>query len=172
MAILPIITYPNPILKKIAKPVTEFNEELETLVSDMAETMYDAPGVGLAAPQVGASLQLAVVNIAKEDEKNKVLVLINPKIVKGEGEEADEEGCLSVLEYTAKVKRHTKIWVEAQDIKGDEIAFEAEDFFARVIQHELDHLEGILFIDRISSLKRSLYKKKIKKILKKKKEES
>ncbi len=173
MAILPILTYPGPVLKQIAKPVTQFDEALATLVRDMTDTMYDAPGVGLAAPQIGVSLQLAIVDVSREDdEKKRVLVLANPRIVKAEGEEAGEEGCLSVIDYSSKVKRYTKIWVEAQDIKGEKISFAAEEFFARVIQHELDHLGGNLFIDRISGLKRSLYKKKLKKILKKQKEES
>ena len=165
MALRKIVTYPLPVLKQKAKPVTEFGEELEKLVADMAETMYDAPGVGLAAPQIGVPLQLAVIDITPKDEANHLIVLVNPKIIKGEGEQTDEEGCLSVEEYSSKVTRFQKIWVEAQDIKGKPMEFEAEGFYARVIQHELDHLNGKLFIDRISSLKRSLYKKKIKKQL-------
>lgn len=166
-----IVAYPFPILKEQAKPVTEFGKDLEELVADMAETMYAAPGVGLAAPQIGIPLQLAVIDITRRDEERQLIVLVNPKIVRAEGEETDEEGCLSVREYSAKVTRYTKIWVEAQDIKGNPLNFEAEDFFARVIQHELDHLHGTLFIDRISSLKRTLYKKKLRKILETEKEE-
>lgn len=166
MALQKIVTYPFPVLKEKARPVTRFDEGLKKLVADMAETMYDAPGVGLAAPQIGIPLQLAVIDITPRDEENELIVLVNPKIVKGEGEQTDEEGCLSVVEYSSKVKRFQKVWVEAQDIEGNPVSFEAEDFYARVIQHELDHLDGKLFIDRISSLKRTLYKKKRKKQLK------
>lgn len=166
MALREIVTYPFPVLKTTAKPVTDFGEELKTLVADMAETMYAAPGVGLAAPQINISLQLCVIDISRKDEPKDLIVLANPKIIKGEGEEVDEEGCLSVREYSSKVPRYTKIWVEAQDINGQPLSFEAEDYYARVIQHELDHLNGTLFIDRISSLKRTLYKKKLKKMLK------
>ncbi|MDH3393649.1 MAG: peptide deformylase, partial [Desulfobulbaceae bacterium] len=135
-------------------------------VADMAETMYDAPGVGLAANQIGVTRQIVVIDITgSEAEEKNLIVLINPKIVKGEGEAIEEEGCLSVVDFNAKVKRFTKIWVEAQDIEGNPMAFEAEDFYARAIQHEVDHLNGHLFIDWISSLKRSLYKKKRKKQL-------
>lgn len=149
--------------------MTKFDDNLKELVKDMAETMYDAPGVGLAAPQIGVPLQLAVIDITPKDKPNELIVLANPKIIKGEGEEVDEEGCLSVVDYSSNVKRYTKIWVEAQDIEGNPLKFEAEDFYARVIQHELDHLNGKLFIDRISSLKRSLYIKKRNKQLKKEK---
>ena len=172
MALHEIVTYPFPVLKKKAAPVTEFGEELELLVADMAETMYDAPGVGLAAPQINVPLQLCVIDITPKDEERELIVLANPKIIEGEGKEVDEEGCLSVREYCANVPRFTKIKVEAQDIKGNPLNFEAEGYFARVIQHELDHLDGNLFIDRISSLKRSLYKKKIKKILRAEQKES
>lgn len=165
MALRNIVTDPFPILKKKAEPVTEFNDDLKKLVADMAETMYEAPGVGLAANQIGVDLQVAVLNITPKDEERELIVLVNPKIVKGEGEEADEEGCLSVPGYCAKVKRFTKIWVEAQDLEGKPLNFEAEDFFARVIQHELDHLNGMIFVDRLSTLKRSLYKKRRKKQL-------
>ena len=170
MALRKILTYPNPVLRKTAEPVTDFDETLKELVKDMAETMYDAPGVGLAAPQIGVPLQLAVIDVTPKDEPNELIVLANPRIVKREGEEVDEEGCLSIVDYCSNVKRYTKIWVEAQDIEGNPLNFEAEDFYARVIQHELDHLNGKLFIDRISSLKRSLYIKKRNKQLKKEKE--
>ena len=166
MALREIVTYPFPVLKTTAKPVTDFGEELKKLVADMAETMYAAPGVGLAAPQINIPLQLCVIDISRKDEPKDLIVLANPKIIKGEGEEIDEEGCLSVREYSSNVPRYAKIWVEAQDITGQPLSFEAEDYYARVIQHELDHLNGTLFIDRISSLKRTLYKKKLKKMLK------
>ena len=162
-----IVTYPNPILRKKPAKVTEFNDDLQKLIDDMTETMFDAPGAGLAANQIGVLKQVCVINVSKrdDDEDRKVLTLINPLISEGEGSETDEEGCLSVIDYTSKVKRFTKIKVTAQDVTGETIEFEAEEFFARVIQHETDHLIGKLFIDRISSLKRALYKKKLKKIL-------
>lgn len=171
MAIRPIVKYPVPSLKETAKPVTDFGPDLETLVADMAETMYAAPGVGLAAPQVGVALQLCVIDITPKEEPRNLVVLANPRIVKGEGEQVDEEGCLSVREYYANVKRFEKVWVEAQDISGNPLEFMAEGFYARVIQHELDHLNGTLFIDRLSSLKRSLYKKKLKKLLQEEEEQ-
>ncbi len=166
MTIRKILAYPHPILRQQAEPVTIFDDELKTLVADMAETMYDAPGVGLAANQIGVTKQIVVIDLTGSDAEEKdLIILINPKITKGEGSDVDEEGCLSVLDLNAKVKRFTKIWVEAQDIDGKPMAFEAEDYYARVIQHEVDHLHGHLFIDWISSLKRSLYKKKRKKQL-------
>jgi peptide deformylase len=161
-----IVTDPMPVLKETTKPVTVFNEELRQLVADMAETMYDAPGVGLAANQIGVPLQLAVIDITPKDEERELIVLANPRIVKGEGEVCDEEGCLSVIDYCAQVKRFEKVWVEAQDINGTPLQFTAEGYFARVIQHELDHLNGKIFVDRLSSLKRTLYKKRRKKQLK------
>lgn len=162
-----ILTYPNPVLRKKSARVEEFGPGLRELVRDMTETMFDAPGAGLAAPQVGVSQRVIVINTSreKEDADRKAMALINPRILDGEGSATDTEGCLSVIDYTAKVKRFTRITVAAQDLNGKEIEFTAEDFFARVIQHECDHLEGKLFIDRISSLKRGLYKKKLKKIL-------
>lgn len=166
MALRKIVTYPFPILKETAKPVTDFGPELEKLVADMAETMYAAPGVGLAAPQIDIPLQLCVIDISPKEGPKNLIVLANPKIVSGEGEEIDEEGCLSVREFFSKVPRYTKIQVEAQNLKGESVSFTAKDYFARVIQHEIDHLHGTLFIDRISNLKRTLYKKKLKKMLK------
>jgi len=168
-----IITYPDPLLRKKAKPVTVFDDELHELIDSMAKTMFDAPGAGLAAPQIGQSIQLVVVNTTEEaDEEDEnsqpeksYLALLNPQIIDGSGSQIGKEGCLSVLDYSAKVKRFSEIKVKAQDLNGEAMEFEAEDFFARVIQHELDHLDGILFIDRISSLKRNLYKKRLKKML-------
>ncbi len=165
MAIREILKYPNPILRKKAEKVTEFDDALQELIVDMAETMYDAPGVGLAAPQVGVSQQLLVMDITTQDEEPELLVFVNPEISEGEGSDLEEEGCLSVVELTAKVKRFTKIRVKAQDAEGNPLDFIAEDWFARVIQHEVDHLNGTLFIDHLSSLKRAMYKKKRKKQL-------
>lgn len=165
MAIREIITYPNPVLREQAKEITNFDDELKALVEDMIETMFDAPGVGLAANQVGIAKQIIVVDRSESPEEKKALALINPVISEGEGSIVDDEGCLSVIEYQTKVKRFRKIRVTAHDLAGKPLDFVAEDRFARIIQHEVDHLRGTLFIDRISSLKRTLYKKKLKKIL-------
>jgi peptide deformylase len=166
MALRSILTYPDPILRQKAKKVTEFDEGLKKLVEDMGETMYDAPGIGLAANQIGVLRQVIVVDITEPDGARKFAAYINPVISEGEGSQVDEEGCLSVLDYTSQVKRFQKIKVTAQDQDGNPMEFIAEGRFARIIQHEVDHLLGKLFIDRISSLKRNLYKKKLKKILK------
>ncbi|WP_457574517.1 peptide deformylase [Desulfolithobacter sp.] len=166
MAIRKILKYPDPILRQKAKKITVFDDKLKKLAADMGETMYDAPGIGLAANQIGVLQQIIVVDVSKEENEKKYIVLINPVISDGEGEVADEEGCLSVLEYTAKVRRFRKIHVSAQNLDGTPMEFDAEDRFARIIQHEVDHLHGKLFIDRLSALKRGLYKKKLKKILK------
>ncbi|GAB4336369.1 MAG: peptide deformylase [Desulfobulbaceae bacterium] len=166
MAKRTILTFPDPVLRKKAEEVTTFDEHLRELAADMAETMYEAPGIGLAANQIGVLLQVIVVDISESEEERKFITLVNPEISDGEGCVAGEEGCLSVIDYTSSVERFQKIKVRARDLEGNELEFEAEDRFARVIQHEVDHLHGKLFIDRISSLKRNLYKKKLKKILK------
>ncbi len=166
MAVRTILTYPDPILRRKAGKVTVFDDDLRKLVMDMAETMYDAPGIGLAANQIGVLKQVIVVDITTEPEgKKEFTPFINPVISGGEGSVVDEEGCLSVVEYLSNVKRFQKILVTARDLDGNRLEFTAEDRFARIIQHEVDHLHGKLFIDRISSLKRNLYKKKLKKIL-------
>ncbi len=171
MAVKTIITYPNPILRKKTKPVDTFGDELKELVAELAETMYAAPGAGLAANQIGVSLQVVVIDISPSKEEKDFLALINPEIFDCEGSQTGDEGCLSVLDFSAKVKRFQKIKVKVQDIDGKTREFEAEDHFARVIQHEVDHLNGILFIDHLSSLKRTLYKKRLKKELKNQQEE-
>lgn len=165
MAIRTIITYPHPVLRQKAEPITVFDQELKILIEDMADTMYKAPGVGLAANQIGIARQLVVIDRSTVENERKFLTLINPEITGGEGSIVDEEGCLSVIECYAKVKRFRKIHVTAQDADGNPLEFDAEDRFARIIQHEVDHLLGTLFIDRLSSLKRALYKKKLKKLL-------
>ena len=165
MAIKRILTYPDPVLRQKTKEVTSFDDSLRQLARDLIETMYDAPGAGLAANQIGACLRVVVIDVSASKEEQKPLVLVNPEIIEKEGCQIDEEGCLSVIDYTAKVERYRKLLVRAQDLNGKTWEFPAEDFFARVIQHELDHLDGILFIDRISSLKRTIYKKRLKKLL-------
>jgi peptide deformylase len=172
MAIKKILTFPNPVLRQKVETVTNFDDSLKELADDLAETMYAAPGAGLAANQIGVCLRVVVVDVSASKEDKKHLVLVNPEIIEKEGCQVDEEGCLSVIDLTANVERYRKLLVRAQDLHGKSWEFPAEDFFARVIQHELDHLNGILFIDHLSSLKRSLYKKRLKKILRKQEEGS
>ena len=172
MAIKKILTYPNPVLRQKVETVTSFDDTLKDLARDLAETMYDAPGAGLAANQIGVCLRVVVIDVSESEEEKKPLVLVNPEIIEKEGCRVDEEGCLSVIDLTANVERYSKLLVKAQDLDGKSWEFPAEEFFARVIQHELDHLNGILFIDHLSPLKRALYKKRLKKILREQKEGS
>jgi len=166
MSIKKIYQYPDPILRKETEKVTSFDEDLAKLIEDMVETMYEAPGIGLAAPQIGQSIKLIVVDTSEEkDGEKQQMVLINPEITGHEGTQVDEEGCLSVPELTANVKRYKKITVSYEDDQGQSHELSTEDRFAVVLQHEIDHINGILFVDHLSSLKRSLYKKKVKKWL-------
>ena len=165
MAILHICTYPEEILRQPAEPVTDIDEEVVRLVDHMAETMYSAPGIGLAATQVGVAKQVLVADTAARKPESELIVLINPEIVAAEGEVLFEEGCLSVPDYQAEVKRHEKITVRGLNLKGEEVEIEAEGLLAIVLQHEIDHLNGILFIDRLSKLKRDLYKRRLRKKL-------
>ena len=136
MTIRKIITYPNPILRKKAEKITVFDGKLEKLAADMAETMFDAPGVGLAANQIGIAEQMIVVDISQDEDAKDYLTLVNPVISNGEGSVVGDEGCLSVLDYSSNVKRFVKIQVDAQNIKGETLSFEAEERFARVIQQK------------------------------------
>jgi peptide deformylase len=168
--ILDILTYPDPRLRQKCLPVTAVTDELRQLAADMLETMYAAPGVGLAAPQVGRNIRLLVMDPAMQDEQRKPAVLLNP-VLKLSGEKilSEREGCLSVpLQYRADVWRMSRVALEASDLDGNAIHAELEGFPAIVLQHEYDHLEGILFIDHISRLRRSLYDSKVKKWLKRK----
>ena len=168
MSILKIYQYPDTVLRKQTQKISSFDDELTQIVEDMVETMYDAPGVGLAAPQVGESIRLIVVDTTEDKEGDKEhMVLINPEIIESEGKQIDEEGCLSVPELSANVKRYQKITVAFQDLQGKAHELSTEDRFAVVLQHEIDHLNGILFIDHLSPLKRNMYKKKVKKWLEK-----
>jgi peptide deformylase len=165
MTMRTILTYPNPLLRQKARPVVNFDEELQQIADDMAETMYDAPGIGLAATQIGDPRQLIVVDVSKNKGEKKFMSLVNPRIISSEGHQIDEEGCLSVPEITSNVKRFRKVIVTYQDVSGETAEITAEERFAVVLQHEIDHLHGILFIDHLSPLKRQLYKKKVKKML-------
>ncbi|MEW5736317.1 MAG: peptide deformylase [Thermodesulfobacteriota bacterium] len=169
MPVLSIVTYPAPILLAKADPVADITAETDALISDMAETMYAAPGLGLAAVQVGVGQRIIVYDVKCDDEdtEKKLCTLVNPRIVNAEGELLSEnEGCLSVPEYRSDVKRFARVTVEGVDRTGKPVRLDAEGLLAIVLQHEIDHLEGKLFIDRISRLKRDLYKRRVKKVLK------
>lgn len=165
MALRKIIEYPEPLLRLKARKVKHFDDELKILIEDMAETMWDAPGIGLAAPQVAQSVRVIVVDISEPGEEKKYMALVNPEIVEHEGRQLDEEGCLSVPDLTAQVERYKIVTVNYQAEDGTEKQLMADERFAVVLQHEIDHLNGILFIDHLTPLKRNLYKKKRKKML-------
>lgn len=182
MAFRKILIYPDPFLRKKCAPVEEIDDEVLGILDDMAETMYEARGVGLAASQIGIDKRLVVVDISprkaaegEEDEEGVsgdevmeyegpgLLELINPEIITSEGEIIAEEACLSIPGFTSDVKRKKKVVIEAYNREGDLMEIESEDLLARVFQHEIDHLNGVLFIDRLSRLKRELIKRKIEK---------
>lgn len=161
-----IVKYPDPILQKPTQPVTEFNEELQSLVDDMFESMYAAQGIGLAAPQVGISKRLTVIDLSFKKNPEEKIVLINPEVIHKEGRQNEEEGCLSLPEIREKVSRAEKVRVRAQDAHGKWFEIEGEELLARAFQHEIDHLDGVLFIFRVSALKRDLLLRKIRKMQK------
>ncbi len=161
MALLNILKFPDPRLRTRARPVTEFDDDLRRLVADMFETMYEAPGIGLAATQVDVHKRLLVLDVS--EDKSKPRVLINPELLEAEGEEEMDEGCLSVPGYYETVRRAEKVRVRAQDEHGEWQEFEADGLEAVCIQHEMDHLEGKLFVDYLSSLKRDRIRKKLEK---------
>ena len=161
MSILKILTYPDPVLKEKSKSVEFIDEKIKKLAEDMIETMYAAPGIGLAAPQVGESLRVITVDVTRKGED--LIVLVNPEIISGEGECAEEEGCLSVPDLKEIVQRKEKVLVKGLDIQGRKIQIPAKGLLAIAFQHEIDHLDGILIIDRVSRLKRDIFKKKLKK---------
>ncbi len=165
MALLNILKFPDPRLRTRARPVTEFDDDLRRLVADMFETMYDAPGIGLAATQVDVHRRLLVMDVS--EDKSRPQVLINPEILEAEGEEEMDEGCLSVPGYYEAVRRAGKIRVKAQDEHGEWREFEADGLEAVCIQHEMDHLEGKLFVDYLSTLKRDRIRKKLEREQKK-----
>ena len=165
MAIRPLAPTNDPVLRDKAKKVRDFGPSLQELIDDMVETMHDAPGVGLAAPQVGVSLRVAVIELPEEQEeeeqeerrdkdpyRGKLIVICNPEVVKTWGGEEQEEGCLSMPEYVGEVTRATRVVVKAQDRRGKQIRLRAEGLMARVLQHEVDHLSGMLFVDRVETL--------------------
>jgi len=164
MAVLPIYKLPDAVLRQEAREITEINGNLQRLIDDMAETMYAAPGLGLAANQVGELQRLIVFDVShKEGRSRKLQVVLNPCIAAGEGEIIHEEGCLSVADFCADVRRHAKVLVKGLDREGKPVEITGEGLLAVVLQHEIDHLNGILFIDHISRLKRGLYLRRLKK---------
>ena len=160
-----ILTFPDPRLKKAASEVEQMDGSLAALVEDMVQTMYAAPGIGLAATQVGSHDRIVVLDVNREEKGKDLLKLVNPRITAREGSIVWEEGCLSVVDYTAEVKRAAKVEVKAWTLDQKEMTVQAEDLLAVCLQHELDHLSGKLFIDRISRLKRELYSRRVKKLI-------
>ncbi len=163
--LLDILTYPHPVLKEPALSVKNIDGALQSLIDDMIETMYSAPGIGLAANQVGVLDRLIVFDRSPREPGRDPAVIINPEIVRKEGSIIHEEACLSVIDYSADVKRCACVQVEGLDREGNPVSYDAEELLAVCLQHEIDHLNGVLFIDHLSALKRSLYKKRLKKLL-------
>ena len=163
MAVLEILKYPYPTLKKRSKEVKQIDEGIKTLIHDMAETMYEANGIGLAACQVGVPQRVIVLDISPIDPQQSFFAMINPEIISEEGEIDHEEGCLSVPDFFEKVKRKEKIRVKGISPEGKEMEVSGEGILAFVLQHEIDHLNGILILDRLSYLKREIYRNKLKK---------
>jgi peptide deformylase len=165
MALLKILSIPDPVLRQISKPITSISRDIEKLADDMLETMYDAPGIGLAAIQVGAAHRMFVIDLARQDEPKEPMVLINPEILsRSEEMSVYEEGCLSIPEYYEKVERPAAVRLRYQDLKGGVHEIDADGLLATCAQHELDHLDGKLFIDYLSKLKRDRVMKKFTKI--------
>jgi peptide deformylase len=161
-----VVKYGDPVLEKPTKAITKFDAELEELAEDMFATMYAAQGVGLAAPQVGKSLRIAVVDVTGGKNPEAKIVLVNPEIIHAEGEKREEEGCLSIPGFRGYVVRPQFVTVKAQNTKGEWFEIRGEDLLARAFCHEIDHLNGILFLQHLSMLKRDLIKRRIKKLRK------
>jgi peptide deformylase len=166
MPLLSIVNCLDPILRKKCRPVENINDKLIKLSEDMIETMYESGGLGLAANQVGLSSDLFVINISIQKEERNPIVIINPTITVSEDKEMGEEGCLSIPDIFTEVERAQRVEVKGYDLKGDEVRYEAEGFLARAFQHEMDHLNGILFWDNLGKVKRDILKRKFRKKLK------
>lgn len=164
MALLSIKIWPDPVLRAPCSKVEVFDQELATLVNDMVATMYAAPGVGLAAPQVGVSRRVAVVDVTVGREPGMLKVLINPRIVERSGSQIDSEGCLSIPDFAEKVERPERVVVEAFDLQGERFELEAEAFEARAFCHEIDHLDGVLFVDHLRGLRRDKARRFLKRL--------
>jgi len=164
MAILPILTVPDPVLRKVAAPIERVDDALRRLMNDMLLTMYDAPGIGLAAPQVGISRRLIVMDPSREEDQKEPLIMVNPRIiVRGDELRLHEEGCLSIPDITAEVERPARTKVSFLDREGKPVETELEGIWSTIVQHEIDHLNGVLFIDYLSRLKRDMIVKKLTK---------
>ena len=162
--LLKIVKYPEPVLSQPGEPVTEFDDELRKFVADMFETMYAAQGIGLAAPQVAVSKRITVIDLSMGKDPKEKLVLINPEVIEREGKQYEEEGCLSFPDIREKVSRALKVRIRAQDEYGKWFEMDGEELLSRAFQHEIDHLDGMLFIFRMSALKRDLSLRKIRKM--------
>lgn len=165
MALLNICVYPNPVLRVKARPIGTVDAAVRKLIEDMAETMYDAPGIGLAANQVGKPLRVIVIDLQREEDPHGLIVLVNPEIVQASGELVWEEGCLSVPEFFAEVHRHENVTVRGLNADGKPVEIQADGLLAVALQHEIDHLNGRLFIDHLNPIKRDIFKRKWKKRL-------
>lgn len=164
MAILPIRIHPDPVLRVKCREVTEFDDRLRKLAEDMIETMHAAPGIGLAAPQVGVELRLAVLDLSVGEDPSQVHVLVNPQIVHREGLETDVEGCLSLPGITDKVDRPFRVKVKAVDLRGRPLELSADGWLARALCHEIDHLDGVLFVDHLRGLRRERVKRQLRRL--------
>jgi len=165
MAVLPIRIYPDPVLRVKCRPVAAVDDRLRKLAADMVETMHAAPGIGLAAPQVGVEERLAVVDLSVGEDPSQVHVLINPEIVHREGQETEVEGCLSIPGLTDKVDRPAAVKIKALDLAEKPFEIEAEGWFARALCHELDHLDGVLFIDHLRGLRKERAKRQLRRLV-------
>jgi peptide deformylase len=166
MATRRILTYPDTLLRESAEPVPNIDGKIQALIDDMADTMYHAPGIGLASNQVGEPCRIIVFDTSGRDEPSDLIVVINPEIIEVDGVVSSDEACLSVIDYSAEVKRAQRVTVQGLDREGNPITLKRDGLGAIVLQHEIDHLNGLLFIDHVSKLKRELYKRRLKKILK------
>lgn len=164
MALLRIRLYPDPVLREKCSPVEAFDDDLRKLVDDMVDTMHAAPGIGLAAPQIGVPRRVAVVDLSVGEDPDQILTLVNPEILETEGKETDVEGCLSLPGITDKVTRPLGLRLRAQDAEGKEFEMEADEWLARAICHELDHLDGILFVDYLRGLRKERARRLLKKL--------
>jgi len=161
--ILPVLQYPDPRLARVSLPIHEITPEIRELAENMVETMYARDGIGLAAPQVGSAIRLIVMDVSGPDRREDLRILVNPALTVSGPEIESDEGCLSITDYRSTVCRSGNVKVEATDLDGNPVSFEAEDLLAICAQHECDHLDGVLFIDHISRLKRGMFDRKIKK---------
>jgi peptide deformylase len=164
--ILPILKYGAPALRNMSKPIDSFNHELEEIARNMIETMYGSPGIGLAASQIGINIRLATIDLTVGEDESRRIIICNPEIVSAEGEQRSDEGCLSVPDFSDSVTRPLRMVVRGLNLHGEEVQYETEGLLAKCFSHEIDHLNGVLFIDHLSPLKRSLIRNKIKKLAK------